>query len=233
MSKKVKMNIPNNKRINLEEVSQEKNEELESYTIQIKKIRELNNPEKKTTKKYKKTKFQLLKTITSIISVIVFIIIITTVALSIIDTLTLKKEEQPKIEIKLTTNIIGTWQSSTNGQFVFNKDNTFYWYNSHEELNDNYYNGTYSYKNGVDALNEMGFTIEEFQKEYGYEIKQENIYSINLKPTKALKNKIDVTSVEIDEHTTWWYILLVKEDKTANGFNKTLDLKYNLIKKAE
>ena len=79
----------------------------------------------------------------------------------------------------------------------------------------------------------MGFTEEEFQKEYGSEIKLENVYSINLQPTLILKDQIDVTTVEIDENKSWWYILIIKDDYTANGFNKTLDLKYNLIKKSE
>lgn len=232
MSQKVKMNIPKNKRINLKEVSsEENNKELENYTIQIKKIKEATSIPKEKTKR---TKTQILKSITSIISVIIFVIIISTITLNIVDNLINKKEEQPPKEvIKLTTKITGTWQSSTNGLFVFNEDNTFVWYNSHENLEDNFYKGTYNYKIGMEALNEMGFTLEEFQKEYEEDIKLENIYSINLKPTQVQKDKIDVTSVELDESTSWWYILLIREDKIANGYNKTLDLKYDLIKKAE
>lgn len=232
MSKKIKMNIPNNKRINLKEVSSEEtNKELESYTIQIKKIRESNSIPKD---KPKKTKTQIVRSITSIISVLVFIIILTTISLTIVDSLMDKPIEQPpKEEIKLTTKITGTWQSSTNGLFIFNEDKTFTWYNSHDNLNDNFYKGTYNYKTGKEALTEMGFTEEEFQKEYEENIKLENIYSINLKPTLVQKNKIDVTAVELDESTSWWYILLIREDKTANGYNKTLDIKYDLIKKAD
>ena len=48
-----------------------------------------------------------------------------------------------------------------------------------QNLNDNYYKGKYNYKTGTDALTEMGFTTDEFKKEYGQDIKLENIYSIN------------------------------------------------------
>lgn len=230
MQKKVK--IPQNKKINLDKLSKEENEELERYTIQIKKIKEENILPKKV-KKTKKTAMQMLKSITSIISVLVFVLILTTLSLSIVDNLKPNQKEKPQAEIKLTTNIVGSWQSATNGLFVFNEDNTFEWYNSHNNLEDNYYKGNYNYKTGIEAIKEMGFTEEEFKKEYGEEIKLENVYSINLIPTLVQKNKIDVTTVEIDENDSWWYILIIKEDYTANGYNKNLDIKYNLIKKSE
>lgn len=229
MQKQIK--IPQKKKINLDKLDETK--EFERYTIQIQKIKEENSLTKKV-KKTERTSIQIIKSITSIISVLIFILIICSLALKILSDL--KPQQQPvqeKEKINLTTNILGSWQSATNGLFVFNKDNTFYWYNSHNNLEDNYYKGNYNYKIGLEALNEMGFTEEEFKKEYGSEIKLENVYSINLQPTLVLKNKIDVTTVEIDENQSWWYILIIKDDYTANGFNKTLDLKYNLIKKSE
>lgn len=232
MSKKIK--IPQRKKINLEKLAnEEENKEFERYTIQIQKIKEENKLPKKV-KYTEKTGIQIIKSITSIISVLIFILVLSTLSLNILDNLKQNKQEpKPKEEIKLTTNIIGSWQSATNGLFVFNKDNSFYWYNSHNNLKDNYYKGNYNYKTGLEALTEMGFTEEEFKKEYGAEIKLENVYSINLHPTLVQKNKIDVTSVEIDENKSWWYILIIKDDYTANAFNKTLDIKYNLIKKSE
>ncbi len=229
MQKQIK--IPQKKKINLDKLDETK--EFERYTIQIQKIKEENSLPKKV-KKAERTSVQIIKSITSIISVLIFILIVCSLALKILSDL--KPQQQPvqeKEKINLTTNIIGSWQSATNGLFVFNKDNTFYWYNSHNNLEDNYYKGNYNYKIGLEALNEMGFTEEEFKKEYGSEIKLENVYSLNLQPTLVLKNKIDVTTVEIDENQSWWYILIIKDDYTANGFNKTLDLKYNLIKKSE
>lgn len=231
MQKQVK--IPQKKKINLDKLEDEEPKEFERYTIQIQKIKEENSLPKKV-KKTERTTIQIIKSITSIISVLVFILIISTLALKILGDL---KPHQTQIkeqdQIQLTTNIIGSWQSATNGLFVFNEDNTFEWYNSHNNLEDNYYKGNYNYKTGIEAIKEMGFTEEEFKKEYGEAIKLENVYSINLIPTLVQKNKIDVTTVEIDENKSWWYILIIKDDYTANGFNKTLDIKYNLIKKSE
>lgn len=229
MQKQIK--IPQKKKINLDKLDETK--EFERYTIQIQKIKEENSLPKKV-KKTERTSIQIIKSITSIISVLIFILIVCTLALKILSDL--KPQQQPvqeKEKINLTTNIIGSWQSATNGLFVFNEDNTFYWYNSYNNLQDNYYKGNYNYKTGSEAIQEMGFTEEEFQKEYGSEIKLENVYSINLQPTLILKDQIDVTTVEIDENKSWWYILIIKDDYTANGFNKTLDIKYNLIKKSE
>lgn len=231
MQKKVK--IPQTKKLNLDKLSKEENENLERYTIQIQKIKEENTFPKKM-KKNKKTTIQILKSITGIILVIVFVLILTILSLNIVDNLKPQQSKEPEKEkIKLTTRIIGSWQSSTNGLFIFNEDNTFEWYNSHNTLDDNYYKGNYNYKIGEEAIKEMGFNEEEFKKEYGKEIKLENIYSINLFPTSVQKNKIDVTTVEINENQSWWYILIIKDDYTANGYNKNLDIKYNLIKKSE
>ena len=228
MRKKVKMDIPQNLKINLEELSEE--EKLETYTIQIQKIKKLNalnnEPPESSNTNYKS------KLTISIISVIVFSLIISTITISIIHNL--HPQEQPiKEEKKLSNSLIGSWQSSNNGLFIFSEDNTFLWYNSYQNLNDNYYKGKYNYKTGTDALTEMGFTTDEFKKEYGQDIKLENIYSINLMPTIVLKNKIDTTNKELNENETWWYLLIIRNDNTANGYNKTLDLKYNLIKTAE
>ena len=231
MQKKVKMDIPQNQKINLDKISSEENDELERYTIQIQKIKEQNtiSNTKSNTSSIKNPKSKLT---VGIISVLVFSIIVVTITHSIVKDLK-PKEPIEKEQIKLTNNIIGSWQSSNNGLFVFNQDNSFYWYNSYEELNDNYYKGTYNYKIGNEALKEMGFTIDEFKKEYGEDIKLENIYSINLKPNQVLKNKIDITTVELNENENWWYLLIIKENNTANGYNINLDIKYNLIKTAE
>ena len=35
---------------------------------------------------------------------------------------------------------------------------------------------------------------------------------------------------DIKENESWWYILIVKDEQTAIAYNKTLDLRYSLIK---
>ena len=75
----------------------------------------------------------------------------------------------------------------------------------------------------------MGYTKEEFNIEFGVDIKIENVYSINMIPTTVIKANTNVTLHELKENETWWFILMVKNDGTAIAYNKTLDLRYNLV----
>lgn len=233
MRKKVKLEIPKDQKLKLEDItSDEDYETLETYEnerINLKSSIPLST-------KFPRQKTNTKKTINSIgntIAVFIFVIITISIILSIVDKLDFNDNNIKEEKQTLTTDIIGSWQSSHNGLFVFNKDNSFYWYNSYDNLQDNYYRGTFNYKTGTEALNEMGYTEEEFKKEFGSDVKLENIYSINLKPDFVFMSGINITSVELNENETWWYLLILKEDNTAYGYNKTLDLKYNLIKKAD
>ena len=79
----------------------------------------------------------------------------------------------------------------------------------------------------------MGYTEKEFTIEFGENINLDNIYSINLKPTTVIMSGIDISTVELNKNESWWFILIIKDDGNAYAYNKTLDLKYNLIKKAD
>lgn len=235
MRKKVKLEIPKNQRLKLEDISQpqEEFESLEEYKEERINIKS-SIPISSTYKKNTKTKKDIIVSISSIIAVLIFIIVTTFIIITIVKQIDINDESlQSKQEQKLSQKITGSWQSSYNGLFIFNKDNSFYWYNSYKNLKDNYYRGTYNYKTGTDALTEMGYTLEEFKKEFGTDIKIDNLYSINLKPNYVFMSGIDITSVDLNENETWWYLLIIKNDGTAFGYNKTLDLKYNLVKKAE
>lgn len=235
MRKKVKLEIPKNQRLKLEDISQpqEEFESLEEYKEERINIKS-SIPISSTYKKNTKTKKDIIVSISSIIAVLIFIIVTTFIIITIAKQIDINDDSlQSKQEQKLSKKITGSWQSSYNGLFIFNKDNSFYWYNSYKNLKDNYYRGTYNYKTGEDALTEMGYTLEEFKKEFGTDIKTNNIYSINLKPNYVFMSGIDITSVDLNENETWWYLLIIKNDGTAFGYNKTLDLKYNLVKKAE
>ncbi len=125
---------------------------------------------------------------------------------------------------------LGMWTSQNNELFVFSQDENFYWYNTYNELNDNYYHGTYNYTNGLDALTEMGYTEEEFYTTFGNDIALENVYSINIFPSLIIENEKDLTSTKIKENESWWYLLIIKNDDSAIAYNKTLDLRYDLTK---
>ena len=110
-----------------------------------------------------------------------------------------------------------------NKKIVFNNDNTFEY---HDNITD-YYSGTYSYLKGEKALEEMGYTEEDLYTQFGEGINKENVYSMQLSPTKRMINDEDKSGI-IKENTKWWFILIVKEEDEAIGYNKTLDERYNL-----
>ncbi|MDE5888918.1 MAG: hypothetical protein K2H20_02745, partial [Bacilli bacterium] len=82
--------------------------------------------------------------------------------------------------------------------------------------------------NGEEALKDMGYTEDEIKLNFGENTKIENIYSLNLFPTTSQKGGIDTTSKDLNEGESWWFLLIIKDDNTALGYNKTLDLRYNL-----
>ena len=203
-------------------------------------------PEKKVKKKeLTKTKSQLKKekeekekrlkfysNLKIVLVILLLIINILLIAKTVIDLETEPvKEKTPSIPIKhAKSTIIGTWRSSTNGLFVFQDNELFFWYDSYKDQQDNYYSGTYNYKIGKEALIEMGYTEDEFKKTFGEEVSIDNVYSMNMIPNISVQKGMNNTEKDIKENESWWYILIIKDEKTAVAYNKTLDLRYNLIK---
>jgi len=129
---------------------------------------------------------------------------------------------------EIKANVLGSWLTTNNSLFVFNDDYTFYWYESYKEQTNNYYAGTYSYKQGPEALKEMGYTEEEFKKTFGENLDINNAYSLNLLPSLVYKGYQDTTTRDLKDNETWWFILIKKDANTAIAYNKTLDQRYNL-----
>ncbi len=110
-------------------------------------------------------------------------------------------------------------------KYVFNEDKTFIYYDTEK----NYYSGTYESLNGKKALEEMGYTDEDIKNQFGDNINSDNVYSIQLTPTKRVINNVDKSKV-IKKNTKWWLLLIVKDDNNAIGYNKTLDERYEFKK---
>lgn len=211
---------------------------LEDKKIKIKQI-PLKVKTAKSPKKIKKTEsnipsFKLLSTI-KIVLVILLLLLNTLLIINIAvkkDTnnknSTLIKEKNPT-KVTKSDSVLGNWKTNNDGLFSF-QDDIFYWYDSYKYQEDNYYSGTYTFKNGQDALNEMGYTEDDAQKYFGKNIKIENIYSIVLKPNIVYKAGIDTTKRDLNDDSTWWYILVIKDNNKALGYNQTLDLRYELTK---
>lgn len=183
-------------------------------------------------KKYIKLKiYSTLK----IIAVIILLIINTYLIVSI----ALKIDENNKSSLKapketnkhlLSSSEIGNWKTSNNGLFIFGENSSFFWYDSYEHLSSNYYQGTYNYKKGNEALEEMGYTEEEFFNTFTDTTNIDNVYSINISPLYSYRGGIDKTSTNLSENEEWWYIIIIKDNGTAVAYNKTLDIHYNLTK---
>lgn len=141
--------------------------------------------------------------------------------------------EEPNISYstkkkEVTSNVLGSWTTPNESLFVFNDDYSFYWYESYKDQNNNYYAGTYNYKQGSDALTEMGYTTEEFTKTFGEDIKIDNVYSLNIFPTISYKGNKDTSTKDLKENESWWFIIIKKDNNTAIAYNKTLDIRYEL-----
>ena len=74
----------------------------------------------------------------------------------------------------------------------------------------------------------MGYTEEDLKVSFEDNIKVENVYSIIMTPKTVIKARKDVSASELRERETWWFLIIKKDDGTAYGYNKTLDIRYNL-----
>lgn len=228
--------INNPEKITDTEPLAEKKLKIKTIPLKVKPTKAPKTPKKEQTPK-KKTQSNLdsIKYKSTIKIIVVLILLVLNIFL-IVNIVT-KNEKNPvkisntntKQPNKATTNVLGTWKTANDGLFVFNDDYNFYWYDSYKEQDNNYYAGSYNYKSGKEALEEMGYTEEEFKNTFGEDIEINNVYSMNLLPTIAYKGYQDTSSKDLKENESWWFILIVKKDKTAIGYNKTLDLRYNLI----
>lgn len=209
--------------------SLESTNELKIKPIPLK-VKPIKSPKSNKTKK-SLFEIKLLSTI-KIVLVLLLFLINTVLIIKVIS----DKEETPPIVDKPTaakhtsTNSLGSWRSSNNGLFSFEDNNNFFWYEYYDDLKNNYYSGTYNYKKGYEALEEMGYTEEEFNVTFGKDFKIENVYSINLLPTYSFKAGLNMTKEDLSDNEVWWYILMIRNDGTAIAYNKTLDLRYNLVK---
>lgn len=144
------------------------------------------------------------------------------------------KASYSKKNINLATAINNHFSSSDNigcfltdkeELFLFLDNNDFYWFKSYNNLNEDYYIGTYNYKNGDGALEELGYTKEEFKEEFGENIDITEVYSFNIFPT--ISNN---SSENIYPSDNWWFLIVKQDNYNAMAFNRTLGVRYNLTK---
>ena len=131
-------------------------------------------------------------------------------------------------KVLTSDNIIGKWQTSDKGLFTFDEEHKFFLYNNSSDLSNNFYQGTYTLKEGVEAITEMGYTIEEFEKTFPEEIEVDDIYSVMLTPELAILNNKDVSKKNIKNNETWWFLFILNDQDNAQAYNKKLDIRYKL-----
>ncbi len=167
-----------------------------------------------------------------LICIIVFLLLITSYVIvsriveSNTSSIMISKSSKKKTNEKIS--IFKEWVSLDNDCFKFTEDNTFYWYDDSTNSKDNYYSGNYSYKVGSEALKEIGYEEDDFQKIFGEKIALEKVFSLVLEPKEAFMEGKDQTDTFIPEGTTWWMIMVIKSDGSAILYNKTIDTKYHL-----
>ena len=135
---------------------------------------------------------------------------------------------ETKVKKNNKNNINTKWVTADDSMFHFDKDNNFYWYDDYTNKKDNYYEGTYTYKQGEEALKEMGYNEKEFIQVFGDKIAKDNIYSLELTPQTAFIEGKDQSETFLPKGTKWWFILIIKSEGGAIAYNKTLDIRYHL-----
>ena len=85
-----------------------------------------------------------------------------------------------------------------------------------------------TYKTNKEAIEEMGYTEEEFKVSFPKVTNLDNVYSLKLKPNYLYKNNLDVTNTLIKENETWWMIIIIDDKNNVISYNKTLDTRYEL-----
>lgn len=229
--------INNPEKITETEPLAEKKLKIKTIPLQVKPIKSPKSPKKeKETKRKSQANLETIKYKSTIKIILVIILLFLNIFL-IVNIVNKNGNNPVKIEErtpnqpnKTTTDVLGTWKTASDGLFVFSDDYNFYWYASYKEQDNNYYAGSYNYKSGKDALEEMGYTEEEFKNTFGEDIELTDVYSMNLIPTIAYKGHQDTSTKDLKENESWWFILIVKKDNTAIAYNKTLDLRYDLTK---
>lgn len=202
--------------------------------LKVKKVEEHYN-EENTQKEKVSFSFRLKSTIKAVVVLLLLVLnvyLIFTIVLQVDGSnpsiMTMFNEPVAMEMNSNSLSLSGHWMTQNDGMFAFQDNGNFYWYDNYQVRDDNYFGGIYTYKNGLEAIEEMGYSEEEFYKNFDEEIDLDNVYSLVLEPIFSYKNRKDNTVNDLNEDEVWWYLLIVNDDDTAYGYNKTLDLRYSL-----
>ncbi len=200
----------------------------------VKKINDLKKQAKKRipNKKEWQTRIEEFKFSLQIIMIIMLLVISTVLIKNIKGELKNQKQEEAQVSQKDSISLLeNSWKTKEGDRFNFNEDLTFKWNRSGNTELNNYYEGTYTYNRGTQALDDMGLSLQELELELNKKIDLDNIYSMILSPKKAIINNLNKSDDLIIADETWWYILILQDEENAIALNKTLDKRYILNRK--
>lgn len=207
--------------------------------IKIKPIKLIVKKPQKVKKKNKtepinKKEQGIINLFTSIRYILILSLLLVSIILITNIVTELEKEPTSNPKAILANNsidgLISNWQTNSGYTITFTDNNTFYIYESGIETFNNYYIGKYDYIENNDAITKMGYTsLEELKKDFNIE-NYLNIYLIELKPESYYHNNKDIISRKIEKNEKWNLIFIIKDNKNAIAYNKTLDIRYKLTR---
>lgn len=201
-----------------------KNIEVLEEPLQYK-FKEIPLITKKINKPVKINFFRKTKNLYLAAIVVIFILGLTILLNKAVDNISYSKKEEVKEINSDEKTLFGNWQTENNSLFSFYEENSFYWYESVDNINENYYQGTYKYQRGLSALEEIGYDLKEFKNTFGENSNIEDLYSIEINIDKRIS-----TLKEENKKIKWWYILIIDDTNFAHSYNKTLNTRYKLKK---
>lgn len=183
-------------------------------------------PQKKETQQYQNESVFLIVLSTLLLLVTIFLIAVVLHNDHDVDKTLEKVTQEPTLD--KSNSLYNKWLTENNSLFIFGSDLKFSWYDDKDNLENNYYLGTYTYKTNTDALAEMGYSADEFKLNFPNVNNLDNVYSLTIKPTYLYRNHLNVTNTQLKDNETWWFILIIDDNNNVVAYNKTLDQRYNL-----
>ncbi len=99
------------------------------------------------------------------------------------------------------------------------KNGQFWWYKSVDDLNDNYWYGTYKVLTGKSGLKTAGLdesSIDRIVLRSSGSVTENDIYTLVLTPTKIISGGVDKSSTNLPDDPTWTYVWILV-DHGAEG----------------
>lgn len=206
------------------------NTNINSHNVSIN--NDANNNVKKENNNSKKILIIIIVSIIATLIVFFRIFIIPKLTLYLKNNSSNSAEQSENIS-KDYSNIYGNWLSNDGSYFVFNENNTLYWYKTKEDLNDNYFYGNIEILRDGEALDDLDISYDkiiDLAIQSKGKVNIDNIYSIKYMPTYLIIDGVDKTETNIPKDSYWKFLFISIDDNNAQVYNYNTSDKYYLIK---